>query len=317
MQKSRAAAKADVYKQTSYLRDEIASRLVERLFDIKRRFPVSLDLGAGACHVAKELYRARSDEAAAEIAGDGKGSVQRLADKIDTLVTGDSCGAMLQSDAGESWEIEGAKETGMKLERRVLPLEELLPFEGNTFDAVFSAGSMHWINDLPSILAQVNHVLKPDSPFLAAMIGGDSLFELRTSLQLAELDRRGGVAPHVSPFADVKDVGGLLQKAGFKMLTVDVEDLVVDYPSIFDLVVDLQAMGEGNAILEREMGPIGRDVLIAADAIYRELHGNGENVPATFRIIHMIAWKEGEGQAKPLPRGSADISMKDVLESKN
>lgn len=292
---------------------------MDRLLDIKRRFPVSLDLGAGACHVAKELYRTRLDDISAEIDGsvDRVGTVQRLADKIDTLVAGESCETLLRRDEGEVWEIDGVRDTTMKLDRRVLPLEELLPFEANTFDAVLSAGSMHWINDLPSILAQINHVLKPDSPFLATMIGGDSLFELRTSLQLADMERRGGVAPHVSPFADVKDVGGLLQKAGFKMLTVDVEDLVVEYPAMMNLMIDLQAMGEGNAIMEREAGPLRRDILLAAEAIYRELHGNEDgSVPATFRIIHMIAWKEGEGQAKPLPRGSADISMKDVLERK-
>lgn len=292
---------------------------MDRLFDIKRRFPVSLDLGAGACHVAKELYRTRLDDVAAGIDGneDRRGTVQRLADKIDTLVAGDSCEALLRRDNGEIWEVEGTRDTSMKLDRRVLPLEELLPFEANSFDAVFSAGSMHWINDLPSILAQINHVLKADSPFLGSMIGGDSLFELRTSLQLADVERRGGVAPHVSPFADVKDIGGLLQRAGLKMLTVDVEDLVVDYPTMTNLMIDLQAMGEGNAIMEREVGPLRRDVLVAAEAIYRELHGNEDgSIPATFRIIHMIAWKEGEGQAKPLRRGSADISMKDVLEQK-
>lgn len=147
------------------------------------------------------------------------------------------------------------------------------------------------------------------------MFGGDTLFELRTSLQLAEQDRRGGVSIHVSPLADVRDVGGLLQKAGFKMLTVDVDDIIVDYPSSFTLMTDLQAMGESNAVLGREMGAIGRDVLLAAEAIYKELHGNEDGtVPATFRLIYMIGWKEGEGQAQPLARGSGQISMKDMLE---
>ena len=148
------------------------------------------------------------------------------------------------------------------------------------------------------------------------MFGGDSLFELRTSLQLAEQDRRGGVSTHVSPLADVRDVGGLLQKAGFKMLTIDVDDIVVDYPSSFALMTDLQAMGESNAVLGREMGAIRRDVLLAAEAIYKELHGNEDGtVPATFRLIYMIGWKEGEGQAQPLARGTGQISMKDMLES--
>ena len=147
------------------------------------------------------------------------------------------------------------------------------------------------------------------------MFGGDTLFELRTSLQLADLDRRGGVSTHTSPLADVRDMGGLLTKAGFKMLTVDVDDIVVEYPSTFALMTDLQAMGESNAVLSREMGAIQRDVLLANEGIYRELHGNEDGtLPATFRMIYMIGWKEGEGQPQPLERGSGTINMKDVLD---
>lgn len=205
----------------------------------------------------------------------------------------------------------------LNINRIVLEDEETLPFEPESFDLVLSSLSMHWINDLPGILSQINNVLKPDSPFIGAMLGGDSLFELRTSLQLADQERRGGISPHVSPLADVRDVGGLLQKAGFKMLTVDVDDIIVDYPDTFALMQDLQAMGESNAILGREMGPIGRDVLLANDAIYRELHGNEDgSIPATFRIIYMIGWREGENQPQPLARGSGEANLKDLLEQK-
>ena len=207
--------------------------------------------------------------------------------------------------------------SALSLSREVLQNEELLPYSANSFDAVLSSMSLHWINDLPSVLAQVNHILKPDSPFLAAMLGGDSLYELRTSLQLASMERRGGVSLHVSPLADVRDIGSVLQRAGFKMLTVDVDDIIIDFPSMFALMTDLQAMGEGNAVVEREKGPIARDVLLAAEAVYRELHGNSDGtLPATFRIIYMIAWKEGEGQAQPLRRGSGELSIKDMLEGK-
>ena len=203
----------------------------------------------------------------------------------------------------------------LSITRETLQDEEFLPYEDNTFDAVLSSLSLHWINDLPSVLSQINRILKPDAPFMAVMFGGDTLFELRTSLQLADLERRGGVSPHVSPLADVRDVGGLLGKARFKMLTVDVDDIIVDYPTTFALMADLQAMGESNAVLGREMSGIRREVLLANEAIYRELHGNEDgSVPATFRMIYMIGWKEGEGQAKPLPRGSGQINMKDILE---
>lgn len=201
--------------------------------------------------------------------------------------------------------------------RQVLETEETLPFEPNSFDLVLSSMSLHWINDLPGILAQINNILKPDCPFMGAMLGGDTLFELRTSLQLAEQERRGGMSPRVSPLADVRDCGGLLQKAGFKMLTVDVDDIIVDYPDTFALMQDLQAMGEGNAVLGREMGAIGRDVLLATDAIYRELHGNEDgSIPATFRIIYMIGWHDSEHLPKPLPRGSGQLNLKDLLEKK-
>jgi NADH dehydrogenase [ubiquinone] 1 alpha subcomplex assembly factor 5 len=202
----------------------------------------------------------------------------------------------------------------INLTRHVLDDEESLPYEAETFDAVLSSLSMHWINDLPSVLAQINHILKPDAPFVAAMFGGDTLFELRTSLQLADMERRGGVSPHVSPLADVRDMGGLLQKAGFKMLTVDVDDIIVDFPDTFALMQDLQSMGESNAILGREPGAIKRDVLLANEAIYRALHGNEDGtIPATFRMIYMIGWKEGPNQSKPLPRGTGQVNLADIL----
>lgn len=147
------------------------------------------------------------------------------------------------------------------------------------------------------------------------MLGGDSLFELRTSLQLSELERLGGVGTHTSPLADVRDVGGLLTKAGFKLLTVDVDDIIVDYPDTFALMKDLQAMGESNAVVTRQMGSISKDVLLASEGIYRELHGNEDGtLPATYRVIYMIGWTEGEGQQQPLPRGSGEINIKDILE---
>lgn len=264
-----------------------------------------LDLGANACSVAKALTRENPDPDPANPIS------PPIATRMSKLTAADSSRAMLYRDADEPWN------RGMDISRVVLDDEETLPFEPATFDLVLSNLSMHWINDLPGVLGQINNVLKPDSPFIGAMLGGDTLYELRTSLQLAEQERRGGVSPHVSPLADVKDVGGLLQRAGFKMLTVDVDDVIVDYPDSFALMQDLQAMGEGNAVIGREMGAIGRDVLLASDAIYRELHGNEDgSLPATFRIIYMIGWREGEGQRQPLPRGSAQINLKDVLETK-
>jgi NADH dehydrogenase [ubiquinone] 1 alpha subcomplex assembly factor 5 len=277
------------------------------LQDIKRQFPRVLDLGANSGNIARALTRENPDP-------DPSNPVSLplvTQAKINELVAAESSASLLHRDANLPFASQ------LNMTRHVLADDESLPFEAGSFDMVLSSMSLHWINDLPGVLSQINSVLKPDSPFIGAMLGGDTLFELRTSLQLAEQERRGGISPHVSPLADVRDVGGLLQRAGFQMLTVDVEDIVVDYPDTFALMQDLQAMGEGNAVLGREMGAIRRDVLLANEAIYRALHGNEDGtLPATFRIIHMIGWKEGANQPKPLKRGSGEVNLKDILEPK-
>lgn len=296
-----------------YLRDEVAFRLSERLLDINRRFDHVLDLGANACNIARCLTRPDPDP------NSTKPVREPLSTRIGKLTAADSSGALLYRDAEEEFNKD------LDITRHVLQDEEqiLSMYGEGSFDAVLSSLSLHWINDLPSVLRQINNVLKPDAPLMAAMLGGDSLFELRTSLQLAELERRGGVSTHTSPLADVRDIGGLLQKAGFKLLTVDIDDIIVDYPSIFALMTDLQDMGESNAVLGREMGlgALRRDVLLAADGIYRALHGNKDEetgghdgtVPATFRIIYMIGWKEAPGQQQPEKRGSGQANLADVL----
>ncbi|KAK2779420.1 hypothetical protein FQN53_001386 [Emmonsiellopsis sp. PD_33] len=323
LQKERAGRNVELARKVDYLKDEVAFRLSERLLDINRRFPNVLDLGANSCNIAKALTLPIPPPEQHPAEGeDGQQSPQQdqpppttslpaesLASRISKLTCIDESYSLLFRDEDQPFNKQ------IDITRQVVPNLESLPFEPNTFDAVLSSLSIHWINDLPSLLSQVNTILKPDAPFIAAMFGGDTLFELRTSLQLADLERRGGVSPHISPLADVRDVGGLLTKAGFKLLTVDVEDIVVEYPDTFALMTDLQAMGEGNAIRRREAGPISRDVLLACDAIYKELHGEEgqEGIPATFRMIFMIGWKEGEGQKAPLERGSGEVNLKDIL----
>ncbi|KAI4210157.1 MAG: hypothetical protein LQ351_006989 [Letrouitia transgressa] len=302
LQRERAASYPEASREADYLRKEIASRLSERLLDINRHFSAVLDLGANACNIARALASPPPHS-----------DTPPLSTRLTHLTSADSSPTMLYRDASLPFNSILPSHTCT-----VLPKSEHapLPFPLQSFDAVLSSLSLHWINDLPAILTQINQILQPDSPFLAAIPGGDSLFELRTSLQLADLDRRGGVSTHVSPLADVRDVGGLLQRAGFRMPTIDVDDVVVDYPDTFALMRDLQASGESNAVLGREAGGgLSRDVLLANEGIYRELHGNQDGtVPATWRIIYMIGWTEGEGQPRPLERGSGRVSMKDVLE---
>lgn len=174
--------------------------------------------------------------------------------------------------------------------------------------------SLHWTNDLPGVLVQIQRSLRPDGVFVGSLFGGDTLFELRTSLQLAEQEREGGISPRVSPMTDTHDCASLLNRAGFSIPTVDFDEIVVSYPSIYELMHDLRDMGESNAVINRRH-TLQRDTLLASGAIYQALHGDEESntVPATFGIIYLIGWKPDASQRKPLQRGSASHSMKDVL----
>lgn len=304
--KERAGGNAAHSRQVDYVRDEVAFRLCERLLDINRSFPKVLDFGANACNVARILTRPDPD------ADSMKPVKQPISDRIGELVCTDTSEVMLYRDEDMPFNKE------MQITREVLANPEYVPYAPETFDLVLSSLSLHWINDLPSVLTQINSCLKPDAPFLAAMSGGDSLFELRGSLQLAEQERLGGIGTHISPLADVRDVGNLLTRAGFKLLTVDVDDIIVDYPNILALMSDLQAMGEANAALRRDATGLKRDTLLAAESIYRELYGETQEdgsitIPATYRTIYMIGWKEGANTPKPLQRGSGELNMTDVL----
>ncbi|TKA30976.1 hypothetical protein B0A50_01944 [Salinomyces thailandicus] len=304
--RERAALDPHQSRQVDYLRDQVATRLCDRLLDINRTFPQALDFGANACNIARILTRSNPD------LDSDKPTTDPIATRIGHLTCADTSSAMLHRDADLPFNADIA------LTRDHLPNPEHLPYPPATFDLAMSSLSLHWINDLPSVLTQINTCLKPDAPFLAAMSGGDTLFELRGSLQLAEQERLGGIGTHISPLADVRDVGNLLSRAGFKLLTVDVDDIIVDYPSIFALMTDLQAMGEANAALRRDPAGLSREVMLATEAIYRELYGEegedgGTVLPATFRTIYMIGWKEGGEQPRPLERGTGESNLTDIL----
>jgi len=175
--------------------------------------------------------------------------------------------------------------------RKQVDEERLLEtIDRNSQDVVVSCLSLHWVNDLPGVLIQIREVLRPDGVFIAAMFGGDTLFELRTSLQLAELEREGGISPRVSPMTDTRDVSNLMGRAGFTLLTVDIDEIQVTYPTIWELVEDLRNMGESNAIQDRRH-IIRRDTLLAASSIYSALHANEDGtIPATFEVIYMVGF---------------------------
>ncbi|XP_043912102.1 arginine-hydroxylase NDUFAF5, mitochondrial isoform X2 [Protopterus annectens] len=160
--------------------------------------------------------------------------------------------------------------------------------------------------------ALIYYVLKPDGVFLGAMIGGDTLYELRCSLQLAEQEREGGFSPHISPYTAATDLGNLLGQAGFNLLTLDTDEIQVNYPGMFDVLEDLKGMGESNCSWNRKP-LLHRETMLAAAAIYQEMYGNDDgSVPATFQIFYMIGWKPHESQAKPAKRGSGTVSFSDI-----
>lgn len=177
--------------------------------------------------------------------------------------------------------------------------------------------SLHWFNDLPGVFKNINIILKPDGVFLASLFGGETLYELRSALQLAEQERKGGLAPHLSPFTQIRDIGALLNRAGFTMLTIDTDEMVIGYPSMFELLHDLRGMAESNAAFNRPL-TINRDVLIAASSIYNEMYKKTnpetkeEGVHATFQVIYLVGWKPHESHQQPAERGSANASFKDL-----
>ena len=194
--------------------------------------------------------------------------------------------------------------------------EEWLPFAPASFDLVFSNLSLHWVNDLPGSLVQINQVLKPDGLLLASMFGSDTLFELRTSLMQAEEETMGGISPRISPFTDVRDLGSLLQRAGFALPVTDADTITVNYSSPFKLLADLRGMGETNAVHDRIRRPLMRSTLMRALEIYQTRFGRPDGkVPATFNILYMTGWHPHESQQQPLKPGSAKTSLAAALGS--
>ncbi len=192
--------------------------------------------------------------------------------------------------------------------------EEYFPFKNKSFDLILSCLTLHWINDLPGSLSQILHSLKPDGLFLAALIGGETLRELRNALMKADIDIRGGISPHVSPFVDVRDAGTLMQRAGFALPVVSTERIIVTYPDAFALMKELKAMGENNGLLKRDKGLSSKRLMMKAAEYYHDIYGDeGGRIPATFDILYLQGWAPHENQQKPLKPGSAGMSLKDAL----
>ena len=192
--------------------------------------------------------------------------------------------------------------------------EEALPFRNGALDLVVSALALHFVNDLPGTLVQIRRALKPDGLFLAALFGGETLTELRRAFAEAEVEIEGGISPRVVPFPDLRDLGALLQRAGFALPVADIERVTVRYATVFALMQDLRRMGATNALTERRRVPLRRATLLRMAEIYARRFADPDGrLRATFEIVWLSGWAPDPSQQKPLRPGSAKMRLADAL----
>lgn len=261
----------------TFLLDRVAADLSDRLSAVLRQFDLAVDLGTPTDALAAALARHHG---------------------IGTVVAADAVTDHLRQRSG----------------LKVAADEDALPFREGSLDLITSALALQFVNDLPGTLVQIRRALKPDGLFLAALIGGGSLNELRQSFAAAEAEIEGGVSPRVAPFADVRDMGLLLQRAGFALPVADLDRIVVRYASPFGLMEDLRRMGAANALVERRRAPLKRATLARMADIYAERFADTDGrIRATFEVIWLSGWAPHESQQKPLRPGSAARRLADAL----
>jgi len=264
-------------RPATFLLDRAATDLTERLGTVLRRFSLALDLGTPG--------------EAARVALGRLGSVDKIVAADAVLARGGTPALPL-----------------------VAADEEALPFRDATFDLVVSALALQFVNDLPGTLVQIRRALKPDGLFLAALIGGETLIELRQTFAAAESEIEGGVSPRVAPFADLRDLGALLQRAGFALPVADSDRITVRYDSVFALMHDLRRMGATNALVDRRRAPLRRATLLRMAEIYAERFADDDGrIRATFEIVWLSGWAPHPSQQQPLQPGSAKTRLADAL----
>ncbi|MCD9559284.1 hypothetical protein HAX54_017154 [Datura stramonium] len=274
-------------KPKDSLLDTVAENLLDRLEDCKKTFPTALCMGGSLEAIRRLLH--------------GRGGIQKLL-MMDT-----------------SWDmVKLCKDAELQVPNDnietsyIIGDEEYLPVKENSVDLVMSCLGLHWTNDLPGAMIQCRLALKPDGLFLAAILGGETLKELRIACTIAQMEREGGISPRLSPLAQVRDAGNLLTRAGFTLPGVDVDEFTVRYSSALELIEHLRAMGETNALLQRSK-VLKKDTALATAAIYESMFAAEDGtVPATFQIIYMTGWREHHSQQKPKKRGSATVSFQDL-----
>jgi SAM-dependent methyltransferase len=261
----------------TFLLDRVADDVTDRLATVKRRFDLALDLGTPGEAVRAALARVGS---------------------VGTIV---AAAAFPAGGAG-------------RVTPFVIADEEALPFGDATLDLVVSALALQFVNDLPGTLVQIRRALKPDGLLLAALLGGETLAELRESFAAAESETTGGVSPRVAPFADLRDLGALLQRAGFALPVTDTDRLTVRYDSAFALMRDLRRMGATNILVDRRRRPLRRATLVRMAEIYAQRFADPDGrVRATFEIVWLSGWSPHPSQQQPLKPGSAAARLADAL----
>lgn len=278
IEKNRMRAWRSRDDKAAFLLDITADELADRIAIIERHFDTAVELHGATGITARRLLET------------GKvGSVRRV-------------------------EIDAAFADGDE-QMLVAPIEHL-PLEPQSQNLVVSPLSLHLTNDTPGTLIQIRRALKPDGLFMAAIPGAGTLQELRDVLLSTEAEMSGGASPRVIPFADVRDVGALLQRAGFALPVTDTETYTVRYDSILPLMRDLRAMGMANPMIGRSKKPLNRSFLMRAAQLYAERYSDPDGrIRATFSIIFVSGWAPHESQQKPLRPGSAKTRLADALKT--
>lgn len=269
---------ADCTPAPDFLLQRVAEDLAERLAIVRRTLPLAANIGAHHGLLTRHMR--------------GLAGVERIIDL-------DPVAALLAHSTADL---------------RVVADEEALPFGDAALDLAMSALSLHLVNDLPGALIQIRRALRPDGLLLAAVLGGATLHELRAAWLAAEAEISGGASPRVAPFADVRDMGALLQRAGFALPVVDSETVTVTYADPLSLMREIKAMGASNMLVARRRTPVTRRLLLRAAEIYIERFARPDGrIPATFEILTLTAWAPDESQPKPLRPGSAATRLAEAL----
>ncbi len=275
----RRRRRADELGAATFLLDRAAADLADRLAAVLRRFDVAVDLGTPGTAVREVLTRLGS---------------------VATIVSVRSADAAAEA-AGANQKV-------------VVADEEALPFRDGALDLVVSALALQFVNDLPGTLIQIRRALKADGLFVAALVGGETLTELRQAFAAAESEIEGGASPRVAPFADVRELGALLQRAGFALPVTDVDRVCVRYDSALALMHDLRRMAAANALVERRRLPLRRATLMRMAEIYGARFADPDGrLRATFDIVWLSGWAPHPSQQQPLRPGSAKARLADAL----